>query len=105
MAFSAEMFFDELGLVDEIESGEFPYDRIGIYLKSREEAEALMKAASCLRILYHKYSTNSEVLSSPYIPMLHQASKEAFEIFMENEKDNKEFCEFIEDLRKKENRS
>lgn len=48
---------------------------------------------------------NEEYLSSPYLAKLHEASKEAFETFMDNEKDNKEFCAFIEDLKMKQGRS
>lgn len=109
--FSVDMIFNELNLDYYLEEKKIPYERIGIYLKDEKEAEALYKVAEVMdQLMQDVYQGNSEMpknekyLSSPYLPMLHEASKEAFEIFMENEKDNKEFCEFIEDLKKKEGR-
>ncbi|CAL7961097.1 conserved hypothetical protein [Alphaproteobacteria bacterium] len=99
-----EMIFDELDFRDFLEKEEMPNECIGWYLKSVKEAEALYEVAKYLRPLGDNCYTNQEFLESPYLPKVHKASRGAFEIFMENEKDNVEFCKFIEDLKKQEGR-
>lgn len=103
--FPFDMFFNEMFLDNYLESKTMPYDKIGYSLKSEKEAEKLYKVCEILDTLCQSCVTNDEYLSSPHLPKLHQAAREAFEAFMENEKDNKEFCNFIEELKKKEGRS
>ena len=95
ISFAREMFFDELSLDDYLKKKEPPYNGIDVILKSRKEAEALYAVVEILHPMNRLYSRNSEYLSSPHLPKLHKAAREAFEAFMENEKDNKEFCDFI----------
>jgi|GEM_PF-4956223 len=102
--YAEEMLFDDLDLRDYLEKKEMPYDRIGEFLKTKEEAEALYKVAEASWPMVTDCYTNDDYLTSAYLPKLHKAAREAFEAFMENEKDNKEFCNFIEELKKKEGR-
>ena len=99
--FAVEMIFDELDLQVSLDKGTAPYDNIGWYLKSREEAEALYEVAKYLGPMADDCYTNDEYLSYPDLEPMRKAAGEAFRIFMENEKDNTEFCEFIEDLKAK----
>ena len=99
--FAVEMIFDELDLQVSLDKGTAPYEDIGCYLKSREEAEALYEVAKYLGPMADDCYTNDEYLSYPDLEPMRQAAGEAFRIFMENEKDNTEFCEFIEDLKVK----
>jgi hypothetical protein len=80
-----------------------PTNLIGKILKDEEEAKALQKVAALLCDLFDTCTTNEEFLASPYLPKLRFAAKEAFDLFMKNEKDNKEFNEFIETVRKNQN--
>jgi hypothetical protein len=106
-SFPVELF-DDLNLYENIEKKEMPYYHIGRSLKSRREAEKLYyvvyysdKLMDDARkghddLCYRP--TNQEYLSSPYLEPMRKAAGEAFKVFMENEKDNKEFCEFIAGL-------
>ena len=51
--------------------------------------------------VYH--DTNDKYLASPHLEELRKISKVAFDEFMKNEEDNKEFTDFInEELRERE---
>ncbi|WP_339040175.1 SCO4402 family protein [Candidatus Lariskella endosymbiont of Hedychridium roseum] len=90
-------FFDDLNLLgddlDEIKRDQ--YDAIGWYLKSDKEVEIICAVAEVLRLLCHNCYTNEEYLSSPHLALLRERSAKAFHIFMENEKDNEKFCQWL----------
>ena len=70
---------------------------IGQICKTEAEAKAVEKAAKLLdEITEEVYAEDNVYLNSPLYPKLIEASKEAYEEFMKNEQDNKEFLEFIE---------
>ena len=105
-SFPAELF-EDLCLKECITGEEVIDGHIGYSLKTKEEAEVLYKFAET----FYKFKadvhnnhqgdsrpTNQEYLSSPYLEPMRKAAGEAFKVFMENEKDNKEFCEFIAGL-------
>jgi hypothetical protein len=50
---------------------------------------------------YTKAAIMMSFFPSPYLEPMRQASTKAFRVLMENEKDNKEFCEFIAKLQEK----
>jgi hypothetical protein len=89
-------FIEDLDIFNYVKQKKMPYDHIGYWLKTEREAEALYKVAEYLEPLPMECFTNAEYLSSPYLPKLREAAKEAFDIFMANEKDDKEFCERVE---------
>lgn len=64
-------------------------------MKTKQEAEKLYDVVFWSDKLMTSCTTNQEYLSSPYLESMRKAAGEAFTVFMENEKDNKEFCEFI----------
>ena len=109
ISFPAELF-EDLCLKECITGEEVIDGHIGYSLKTKQEAEVLYKFAETFykfkADVYNNHqgessATNQEYLSSPYLEPMRQAAGEAFRIFMENEKDNTEFCEFIEDLKVK----
>ena len=70
---------------------------IGQICKTEAEAKAVEKAAKLLdEITEEVYAEDDVYLNSPLYPKLIKASKEAYEEFIKNEQDNKEFLEFIE---------
>ncbi len=103
--------FDDLDLYQNIKDKKIPYQLLGECLKTSQEAEKLyevvyysdklMKDAFKGRSSWYYTPTNQEYLLSPNIELMRKAAGEAFKIFMENEKDNKEFCEFIAALKEK----
>ncbi|WHA05387.1 hypothetical protein N3Z17_02435 [Candidatus Bandiella numerosa] len=105
-SFPAELF-EDLCLKECITGEEVIDGHIGYSLKTKEEAEVLYKFAETFykfkADVYNEHQgdsrpTNQEYLSSPYLEPMRKAAGEAFKVFMENEKDNKEFCEFIAGL-------
>ena len=103
MSGAFDMIFEEMA-VDE-KNLKREYDLIGLFLKDKQEAEILYKLAKVFLKLYFHCRTNEEYLASPYLPRLRKASKEAFDIFMANEKDNKEFLEFVDRVKKNQKRT
>ena len=99
------IIFDELGLDDFLKKTQYPYIQIGIRLKSRKEAEYLYKVAELIDKLYKEIycpnwpnfvkAKNCIYLNSPYLHELRKMSKEAFNVFMNNENDNKEFIDYL----------
>lgn len=98
-------FFDDLNLFEYLDKKEAPINEIGNYLKDEREAEIIYKVAYYLDYLCINCGTNEEFLASPSLSELRKASKEAFEIFMSNEQDNKELLEYIEKAKKDEKRT
>jgi hypothetical protein len=92
-------FFEDWGVFNYVDQRKVPYEDIGSWLKTEQEAEALYKVAEHLLPLPMECLTNAEYLSSPHLPKLREAAKEAFDIFMANEKDDKEFCERVEKVK------
>jgi hypothetical protein len=99
--FPFDMFFNELDLQDYFDNKEFLYNWIGEIFKTKEEVNALHEVSNILYKLCKSCYYDEEFLSSPYLTPLREASAKAFIVFMENEKDNKEFCEFIAELQVK----
>jgi hypothetical protein len=99
--FPFDMFFNELDLQDYFDNKEFLYNWIGEIFKRKEEVDALHEASCMLYKLCKSCYYDTEFLTSPYLTPLREASAKAFAVFMENEKDNKEFCEFIAELQAK----
>ena len=97
--------FEDLDLFERLKEKKLPADQIGIVLKSNCEAKILYKVAQYLHSICFKCYTNEEYLTSPCLPKLRKASKKAFNIFMANEKDNKELLEFVEHVKKEQNRA
>ncbi len=97
--------FDDLNLYNYLKVGKIPYNHVGLSLKTKLEAEKLYNLVDLSEQLSKDacagnndvcYSPpNSAYLSSPYLEPMRQAAGEAFKVFMANEKDNHEFCEFI----------
>ena len=102
---SFEMFFDELDLSRPHKISTSAEEWIGWILKDKKEAEALHKVVYAMWPLTRKCYTNEEYLASPYLTRLRERSKKAFEVFMAHEKDNKEFLEFIERVKKNQKRT
>lgn len=100
ISFPFEML-DDLSLFSAIDNNTIPYDKIGTVYKSRKEVDEVMKLA---RSFYHFANlddppeTNEEYLTAPELQELRELSLEAFLVFMENEKENEEFCKFILEL-------
>lgn len=99
--FTMDMIIEELFMDVCIEENKLPLDKISIILKDKNEAQKLFDVAEMLCAM-SEYQTNKEYLTSSELPKLRRASLEAFEVFMENEKDNEKFCKFIVDIIKKE---
>jgi hypothetical protein len=95
--------FEDLSLEECVEGKEEIEEHIGYSLKTLQEAAALYKFAEMFYKFYYGVRadrqgvipTNEAYLSSPYLEPMRQAAGEAFKVFMANEKDNHEFCEFI----------
>lgn len=104
LSFPMEMLFDELGLGDYLKKKAPPYGFIGGTLKSREEAEALYEVALHMYPMIDNCYYDKDFLESAHLEPMRAAAKKAFEVFMENEKENKEFLEFIEHFKKKDER-
>jgi hypothetical protein len=102
--FCVEMF-DDQNMFEAVEEQRMPYDDIGWSLKSKKEAEVLYEIAKPLRWLSHNCHYNQEFLESKELYDLREESGKAFGVFMENEKENKEFCEFIMGIIKNEKRA
>jgi hypothetical protein len=95
IGFAAEMFFDELNLAENVKTSTPPLEDIGDFYKTKEEAIAMLDVCSLLRPMYHNLKRDDEYVSSPFLSRLREKSRAAFLIFMENEKENEEFCKFI----------
>lgn len=93
--------FEDLNLYDDVDEEKMPYKEIGLSLKSKSEAEALYKVVYWTNKLLEVERVNKSYLASPFLTPLREASAKAFEVFMENERDNKEFCKFITELQNK----
>jgi len=104
ISFAMDMFFDELSLREYVNKKSPPYNFIGDLLKSREEAEVLYNVAVYLAPMAHECYYDKDFLESAHLEPMRAAAKKAFEVFMENEKENKEFLEFIEHFKKKDER-
>lgn len=102
-SFSWDMILDEMCICDDLEKGEPPYRLLGYSLKTKEEAEKLYNVAYYMDLLVDECidCDNAKYLSSEYLEPMRIAAKEAFDVFMANEKDNKEFCDWIEELKAK----
>ena len=92
--YAFEFLVEDL-MEDYIDSNIVPSEQIGEYLKTENEATILLEVAKKLDKLVLSCRTNPEYLSSPYLSPMRKAAKECFAIFMENEKDNNEFCDFV----------
>jgi hypothetical protein len=92
--FCIEMF-DDQNMFQAIEKKKMPYDDIGWSLKNKKEAEALYDAAKPMDYLSDNCSYNKEFLESKELYDLREESEKAFAVFMENEKENEEFCKFM----------
>ena len=99
------MFFNTLSLDDCFEKKEVMHGWVGDIFKDTKEADALHAVSILLYKICKSHHTKEEACSSPYLKPLRQASAEAFKIFMENEKDNKEFCHYIKILQDERNQS
>lgn len=94
--FLAEDLFDDF-----VEEQSAPYEMVGEYLKDKKESEIILDTATKLTKLVISCKINSQYISSPLLPELRKSAKEAFTVFMANEKDNKEFCNFVLNVIKK----
>jgi hypothetical protein len=94
IASEAELL-EDLGLFGALDDGIVPYDNIGWTYKTEKEVDIVLAVAKMIRSYWHNYYTNEEYLSAPELHELRALSLEAFLVFMENEKDNKKFCNFI----------
>jgi hypothetical protein len=100
-SFAVELF-DDLMLYDCLEEQRKPDILIGKCLKDQKEIDKLMNVAYLTdKLIEEDNYTNEEYLSSEYLEPMRKAAKEAFDVFMENEKDNKEFCDWIAELQAK----
>lgn len=97
--------FDAFGLFECLKKKKLPLDKIGLFLKTKQEGKVLCKVARYLRLMYHSCFKNEEYLSSPYLPKLRRASKKAFDTFMISEQDNKEFLVLVEQAKKEQKRT
>lgn len=94
-----QMIFDEL-LID-TDNEEIPYHLVGDILKSNQEAEALYKVAKILddMVSATQYDYDEEYQTSPFWDPMVAAAKEAYDVFIANERDNKEFLQFLEEVK------
>lgn len=94
--------FEDLQIFDVIDKGTDITEDIGLFYKTKKEPEAAVKVASIIRAILKELdcarnkATNEQYRNSKYLTLLRESAKEAYDIFMENEKDNKEFLDFIE---------
>ncbi|MEQ9115696.1 MAG: hypothetical protein RLN62_02760 [Rickettsiales bacterium] len=103
MYFSFELIADDL-MSYYVENNEQPYEQIGVYLKTKPEAEILYAIGETLLRLFRENKDDQSILSSPDLQLIRKLSKEAFIEFMKGEKDNEKFCEFIIECMKAEGR-
>ncbi len=89
-----EEFFDDLLKYDYHSSKEELLENLSYMLKDGE-LEPLLKIYNPLEVLFFDYQYDHEFMSCPELPMVRQRSLEAFKVFLENEKDNGNFCEYV----------
>jgi hypothetical protein len=102
--FPFDMFFNELDLQEYFDKKAVLYNWIGEIFKDEREVDALHSVSKILYKLCKSCYYDEDFFASPYLESMRQASAEAFRVFMENEKDNKEFCEFIAELQERRKR-
>jgi hypothetical protein len=105
IGFAVDMIFNELGIDRYLYKKRDISEVIKVYLKSTIEAKCLLKLADLMdnllkdvfkvKSIYTDTGTDEEYITSLYLSSMRDAAKECFLIFIENEKDNKEFCNFI----------
>jgi hypothetical protein len=108
-SFDAEFGFcfemiEDLNLFWDIKNDNIPYDSIGYVYKDKKEVDAVLKIAILTYNLFKMaskrstgddYPTNRGYLESKELYDLREESEKAFAVFMENEKENEEFCKFM----------
>lgn len=95
IGFAYEMFFDELDLAKNVKSNTTPDDGIGDFFKTTKETYAILQVSKHLRPLWRESDDDKDFLSSPHLLPMRGAAKECFIEFINNEKDNEKFCNFV----------
>jgi len=95
IGFAIEILFDELDLNENIKVSTTPDRRIGYYFKNKYEMISVVNVCKDLDPLWDESKTDEEYLNSPYLSPMRKTAKECFVVFMDAEKENKEFCDFV----------
>ncbi len=92
---------EDMDFYTNLEEDTMPYDKIGIFMKSRKEVELLMEFVKIFDQFYDEYypepeePKNSVWFASPLWPKMTQAAKRALEAFLENEKGDEEYLQLV----------
>ena len=92
---------EDMDFYDNLRKNTMPYDKIGIFMKSRKEVELLMEFVKIFDQFYDECypepeePKNSVWFASPLWPKMTQAAKRALEAFLENEQGDEEYLQLV----------